>query len=142
MPATTNVKTQTGNRNIVQLNGITVGLVRGIDMNDDYGLEPATGVGDIHVQEHVPTVARHSVAVNTMVLINKNMRQLGIAVENGDGALKGLVFDIVVLSKDTGAVQRKYIGCSYGSGSVNVQANAIVVSSANFMALDVQGTGM
>ena len=141
MPVATNVKTQTGNRIIVQLNGIAVGLARGVDMNDDYGLEPATGIGDIHVQEHVPTVARHSVAVSTMVLITGNLRQLGIAVENGDGALNGLIFDIVTLAKDTGAVLRKYIGCSYGSGSVNVQANAIVVSNSNFMALDVQGTG-
>ena len=37
---------------------------------------------------------------------------------------------------------RKYEGCSYASGDVDVTKNAIIMSSAQFMALRVSGTGV
>lgn len=135
-----NLKTRSGNRILVMFDDKQVGLVRSVRASDDYSPEPASGIGDIHIQEHVPTVARHSLAVQAMVLNKGSMRKHGMAVENGDGALKGLVFDIVYLDKDTGEVLRKYIGCSYASGDVDVQAHQIVMNSAMFNALDVQGT--
>lgn len=139
---TTNVQTQSGNRIRVEFDGKQVGLVQSVRASDDYGLEPASGIGDIHVQEYVPGMARHSIAVSTMVLKQKNMRRAGLFIENGDTALKGLVFDIVEYDKDTNEVLRKYTGCSYGSGETDVSKHAITVSSGNFMALDVSGKGI
>jgi hypothetical protein len=140
--ATTNVKVRTGNRVIATIDGKQVGLLQNIRLSDDYGLEPASGIGDIHAQEHVPTVARHTVSASALVLIKGAMRELGLAAINGDDALKGIVFDIVVQSKDDGAVLRKYVGCSYGSGDIDIQKHAILVSNATFLALDVVGTGL
>lgn len=140
--ATKNVKVRTGNRVIATFDGKQVGLLQNVRLSDDYGLDPASGIGDIHVQEHVPTVARHSVSVGALVLIAGAMREAGISAINGDDALKGVVFDIVVQSKDDGAVLRKYVGCSYASGDVDIQKHAILVSNATFMALDVVGTGL
>jgi hypothetical protein len=136
-----NVKTRSGNRIVVFFDGKQVGLIQSISQNDDYSPEPASGVGDIHVQEYVPSMARHSLTVNAMVLKRGALLEAGIVPENGDAVLQGLVFDFEVYDKDNGALIRKYLGCSYASGSTDVSKHAIVTQSAQFLALDVVGIG-
>lgn len=138
----TNLKVRSGNRAVVSFGGTVVGMIRSVRANDDYSPEPASGIGDIHVQEYVPTMARHSLSVSGMVLRTGSLRQAGITAENGDAMLQGQVFDIEIFSKDDGALLRKYTGCSYASGDVEVQAHAILVNNATFNALDVSGTGL
>lgn len=137
-----NLQTRSGNRIVVTLDGQQVGLIQSVRMSDDYSPEPASGIGDIHVVEHVPTMARHSISVQTMVLNRKSLRKAGIAMLNGDAVLRGLVFDITSFDKDTGEVLRKYSGCSYASGEVDVQKHSIVMASGQFNALDVTGDAL
>ena len=137
-----NQKVRSGNRVTITLDGKTVGLLQNVRGSDDYGPEPASGIGDIHVAEYVPSTARHSVSCSSMVLNKGSMRELGIALENGDDALKGMVFDIVVQDKSDGSVLRKYLGCSFASGDIEVNKHSILVSNAQFNALDVTGTGL
>lgn len=138
----TNVKTRSGNRVIITYGGTQIGAMRSVRASDDYSPEPVTGIGDIHVLEYVPTVARHSLSCSQVVLINGSMRQVGIAMENGDAVLQGLVFDIEIYSKDDGTLLKKYMGCSYASGDVEITANAILVASGTFNALDTSGTAI
>lgn len=138
----TNLQTRSGNRIVVTFDGQQIGLVQNVRMNDDYSPEPASGVGDIHALEYVPTMARHNLTVSTMVLNKGSMRRAGISMENGDAVLKGFVFDIESFDKDTGDSLRKYRGCSYASGDIEVQKHAIVMASAVFNALDVSGIAM
>lgn len=135
----TNIKVRSGNRIVVVFDGKQVGMVRSVRANDDYSPEPASGIGDIHVQEYVPTMARHSISVSAMVLIKGALLESGIAMENGDAMLQGLVFDLEVFDKDNGTLLRKYIGVSYASGDIDVNAHQIVVQSGQFNALDVVG---
>ena len=135
-----NIKTQTGNRIVVVFDGKQIGLVQSVEMNDSYGLEAASGIGDIHVQEHVPTMATHSLSVSTMLLKKNSMLKAGIVPTNGEIALQGLVFDFEVFSKDDGTLLRKYTGVSYDSGSISVQKHAILVQNGQFKALDVSGS--
>ena len=136
-----NVKTRSGNRVAAVFDGKQLGLVRSVRMNDDYSPEPASGIGDIHVQEYVPTMARHTLSVSQMVLIKGAMLDAGIAMENGDAVLEGLVFDLEVYDKDNGQLLRKYVGVSYASGDIDINAHQIIVTSGQFNALDVVGTG-
>ncbi len=136
-----NVKTRSGNRVVVVFDGKQLGLVRSVRANDDYSPEPASGIGDIHVQEYVPTMARHSLSVQQMVLIKGALMNAGIAAENGDAMLQGLVFDLEVYDKDDGSLIRKYVGVSYASGDIDINAHQIIVQSGQFNALDVIGTG-
>ena len=66
--ATKNVKTRSGNRIVITYDGNTIGAMKSVRMNDDYAPEPVTGIGDIHVIEHVPTVARHTLTCQQVVL--------------------------------------------------------------------------
>lgn len=136
-----NLNVRSGNRIVVLFDGRQIGMVRSVRASDDYSPDPASGIGDIHVQEWVPTMARHTLSVSNMVLIKDNMQAAGIAPENGDAVLQGLVFDLEVYSKDDGKLLRKYVGVSYASGDIDIQAHQIVVSSGTFNALDVTGTG-
>lgn len=136
-----NLKARSGNRIVITLDDKQIGTMKSCRMNDDYSPEPVTGIGDIHVVEYVPTIARHSLSCSYVVLNAGALRDIGIALENGDDALNGLVFDIVIMSKDDGAVLRKYEGCSYASGDLEIQANAVVMANAQFNALNVTGTG-
>lgn len=140
--ATTRGIVQSGNRIQVEFDGKQIGLVQSLRMSDNYGLEDASGIGDVHVVEHVPSKAVHTIAVSKMTLRTELMRKAGLTPENGDAVLQGLVFDIVSYSKDTGQVVRSYINCSYDSGDVDVSAHRIVMSNAQFKALDVRGTGV
>ena len=140
--ASTNLKARSGNRVVVSFDGKQIGLVQSVRMNDDYAPEPASGIGDIHVQEYVPTMARHSLSVSSLILFVGAMRDAGISFENGDDALKGTVFDITVYAKDDGSLLRKYTGCSYASGDSEVNKHAILVANGQFNALDVSGTGL
>ena len=138
----TNLKTQSGNRVIVEFGGQAVGLIQSARLSDSYALEDASGIGDIHVIEHVPSKATHSVAVSAMVLFVGSLRAVGAIPENGDATLLGLVFDFVSYSRDTGQALRKYISCSYDSGDSDISAHRIVMTSGTFKALDVQGTNL
>ena len=85
-----NLKTRTGNKCAVMFGGIQIGLLQSVRMNDDYSPEPASGIGDIHVQEWVPTMARHNISIQAMVLNVGEMISAGVAAENGDAMLLGL----------------------------------------------------
>lgn len=135
-----NLKVRSGNRIAVVFDGKQIGMVRSVRGNDDYSPEPASGIGDIHVQEYVPTMARHTISVSSMVLIKGALLESGIAMENGDAVLQGLVFDLEIYDKDSGALLRKYSGVSYASGDIDINAHQIVVQSGQFNALDVTGT--
>lgn len=141
MVATTNLQTRSGNRIIVTLNGKQVGLLQSLRMNDDYGLEPASGIGDIHVIEYVPSMARHNLNINAMVLNKGSLLAQGLVPENADSVLLGIVYDIVCFDKDTNVLIRKYRGCSYASGDFEVTKHAIVMQTAVFNCLNVKGTG-
>lgn len=140
--STINLKTRSGNRVVVKLDGKNVGLIQSVRLSDDYSPEPASGIGDIHVAEYVPTMARHTLSVSTMVLNVGALRAAGLAALNGDDVLQGKVFDIVVYSKDDGAELRKYMGCSYASGDVEVNKHAILMNNGTFNCLDVSGSGL
>lgn len=157
-----NLKTYTGNRITVEFDNQIIGLVQSVRLNDSYALEAASGIGDIHVVEHVPTVAQHAVSVSNMTLFVGNMRDAGISTENGEHALRGLIFDIVIYGNTgsqatttlgAGGVPspvpgrgtqrlRTIVGCSFDSGDVEISAHRITMQSAQFKALDVVGTGI
>ena len=134
-----NLQVRSANLARVVIDGNEVGMLQNITMNDDYAPEPASGIGDILVQEHIPTVARHSISVGKLALRKTSLYKLGIVPENGEAVLNGQVFDFEVLDKENGDVIRKYLGCSFASGSIEVQKHAIVSYNCQFQALDAAG---
>lgn len=135
-----NIKTHTGNRIAVLLDGKQIGAMRSIRGNFDLSPETVSGIGDINAYEHTPTLARHSLSVSQMVLKKQNLMDVGIATENGEAALRGLVFDVEIFDKDNGRSLRKWTGVSYASGDIDVNAHQIIVMSGQFNAIDATGS--
>lgn len=130
------------NRVLLKLDGEVVGMAQNCRSSDDYAPDGASGIGDIHVQEFVPTVARHSLSLTQLKFRNESLRAKGLIPENGDAALRGVEFDILIQDKNGASVLRKYIGCVFASGDIDVQKHQIVSGTAQFLARDVQGTGL
>jgi hypothetical protein len=139
--AATNLQTRSGNRIIVLLSGQKVGLLQSVRMNDDYSPEPSSGIGDIHAVEWVPGMARHTLNVSAMVLNKGALLDQGIVPDNANIVLAGIVFEIEAFSRDDGTLIRKYLGCSYASGDIEITKHAIVMQSAVFNCLDTTSVG-
>lgn len=137
----TNLLTRSGNKIIATFDNKQIGLLQEIRFQETLDPQEASGIGNIHVREWVPTLQRLSITARWMVLNKQSMYNAGVGIpENGDDALNGLVFDIQILDAATGELLRKFIGCSYASGDVEVQKHQIVFSNASFLALDSSGT--
>lgn len=137
--ATENLKVRSGNTIKVLLDGKEVGLLQQVRASDDYAPDAASGIGDIHVAEYVPTLARHSLTVSAMVLSRGALRAAGVVSENGEAALRGLELDIVVYDKLSGEELIKYVGCVNSGGDVEVSKHAVLMENATFLARDVKG---
>jgi len=131
-----NLKVRSGNKIVVVFDGKQIGMVQSVRPSDSMGLEAASGIGDIHVQEHVATQAVHAISVSAMVLIKGAMSDAGLTLGTGDEALKGLVFEIEIYDKDQTTMLYKYVGCSFDSGDMDISAHRIIMQSAQFKALD------
>lgn len=144
------VRTQTGNLIDIKMAGESIGMLQDLRASDDYSPEPASGIGDIHVTEYVPTMARHTLSTSAMVLDSNSLRAKGISLLNGDDALKGQTFTIEVFQKNRpGAAAtsasnslRKYEGVTFVSGDIEIRKHAIVITNAQFNALNVSGEGL
>jgi hypothetical protein len=110
-----------GNHLLVKINGNNVGYIQTITAQDDYAPEPLSGLGDIHVREWVPTMARYTIAIDRMVLRQASLMDVaggmsdvpngpsgasgGTSTVNGKGiwedgyqAMQGFVFDIEAIA--------------------------------------------
>jgi hypothetical protein len=138
--AQVNQVVRSGNKIVAKFDNKDIGLLQDVRFTEDYAPTEASGVGNIHVQEWVPTMARYQVATRFMLLNKQSMYNAGIVPEDGDAVLQGLVFDIEVLDRATGKTLRKYIGCSYANGDIEVSKHQIVITSATFNCLQASGT--
>lgn len=135
-----NLRINHANRHQLLFDGYAVAFLESVSPDDDYGVEPQSGIGDIHVQEHTPSVARHTINVQGVIPKTRNLKQLGVLTENGDIALTGKVFDIVLVNLDTGSPARTYRGCTCARVGHQISKHRAISFSATFMALDVNGT--
>ena len=150
---TPRVFAKSGNKILIQFAGVTIGLCQSVDIQEDYGLEPCSGIGSIEVSEWVPTLARYTVHVEEIILQAGSMRSAGLIPEDAAAALVGKQFDITFVSTgNTGiagaanttvdaipALDRVIQGCTYASGNVRIEKNRVVIASAVFNAISVKG---
>lgn len=135
-----NRKVLTANRAVVRFGGQAVGLLQNVRASEDFGLQPATGIGDHKPLEHVPTQARIIINVGRMALKSASFQSVGIAPLKSDDVLDGKVFDIELIDDETGTLLRRYEGCSYASGDTEISKHQIIATNAQFHALDMDGS--
>jgi hypothetical protein len=70
---------RSGNKILVKFDNKTIGLVQDVRFTEDYNPTEASGIGNINVQEWVPTMARYQVSTRFMLLNKQSMYNAGIA---------------------------------------------------------------
>jgi hypothetical protein len=137
--ATNKVTVQTGNLVYVLLDNARIGMIQSLRAGDDYGQQEVSEIGNIHVVEYVPTLARHTLTAAVVSLKAESLESDGVAPENGDEVLQGRVFDVSVIDKTTGNELRRYINCTFASGDMEVTRHQVIVRNVTLLATDVRG---
>lgn len=127
------------NRARVFVNDVEFILLQNVRGSDDYAPEPVSGIGDIHVREYPPTIARHQFTLSGYMVKDEPAIANGIFSENGASRLDQDEFTVEIFDKD-GPLLRKYIGVSFANGSFNMTAHRLMMKDATFNARDVEGT--
>jgi len=130
------------NTHQILLDGKLVGGFRSVTLDTNFGVEGQYQIGDIDPVENIPNRAEYRVSVEQMVLRRTSLKDQGLQPENGAAALQGVVFDIVVLDKETGEPLLVHRGATFESGSVDVRASSVISSRASFRCLTTAGTGL
>lgn len=156
-----NVVVRASNRFTIVMGGKPVGMLQDLRCQDDYSPEPASGIGSIYVKEYVPTLARYTISTSQACMFKGALRQIGVSFQNGDDAMRGLVFDIEVHDRtieasvkdysstgtntpgleigaegEEGTLLRRYEKCSFASGDIEIRKHAIIITSATINACE------
>lgn len=132
------IVTYEANKSRVFIDGAEVKLLTDFTQSDNYALESVSGIGDIHVLQHAPTVARHEVRFSGYVKKPETLMSSGVIPENGDIALVGRTFTIEVFDKD-GPLLRRYEDCMCNNGEARMQRHGLLMKDAVFYAIDAKG---
>lgn len=143
----------TGNIVTIDFGKAKLGLVQTMQITEDFGVQPASGIGDIEPAEHVPGTSRIQLQMDS-ILIFKNAVDSALNVttelpatlndkESIDSAdiapseprriLEGRTFTITVMTMG-GVTIRQYLDCVYASGNFSIQKHSMISRSATFMA--------
>lgn len=144
MPYPKPIQTRTGNFALVYLDGNVVGLCQSVRGQVGFTVQPVYEIGNIDPVENVPTRGVYSCTVRKVTLL-RNDPLVALIPINGEDALKALVFDIEVYDKredGPASLLKKWIACTYDSGTISVDANQITIKDASFRALGVAGAGL
>jgi len=134
-----NKQAQSGNEIVLTFDGNVLGVIQSLRVSSSFAPQPVVGIGSIDPIEYVPTLSKNTVQVSSAALRNSTLRKLGIMPASSEDALKGLVFDILIIDKPTKAVLRKIESCSFDNASIDIRANAVVMTDASFNALSISG---
>jgi hypothetical protein len=154
----------TGNLVTVRLAGTVIGLVQGINVNEDFGMQPVSGLGDILPVEFTPGMARIQISCSTVYMLAEKLIQgtdLGDQITNGaksldtsgiapataSTVLRGRHFTIAIYAiapdlnyrtsiMTVGKPLRVYTDCVYASGTISFQKHTMVMRDAQFLARD------
>jgi hypothetical protein len=153
----------TGNLITINIAGSPIGLIQSLQAQEDFGLQPVSGIGNVAPVEHAPGTSRINLSCETIYIspgaaleagtpgkpanfASSTPTRLGgevstlekilIIPESVVSILRGAVFDIEVRKINQSVLVRRYIDCSYAGGSISFQKHQIVMQNATFMALD------
>ena len=137
------ILTYEANRSRVFFEGQTGGpvefiLLQNVRGSDDYAPEAVSGIGDIHAREYPPTMARHQFRLGGYMVKDEPAIEGGFFSEDGDQRLEQIAFDVMIATKE-GPELRRYLGCTFASGSFTLTAHRLLMKNAVFNALNVQG---
>lgn len=140
-----NKQVRSSNACLIVIRNLVIGIVTSLRISGDFALQDVSGIGDNVVIEYVPGVARVSVSMSGVQLIQANLAAAGIVPSSSvRDILNGNVFDTGVYTTTSGSMQPqnlliKAISCSPSSLGYSFDTGQSVKYDHQFVALDLAG---
>lgn len=141
----TNKQVRSANQVLIVVRNSVIGIASSLRISADFALQDQAGIGDNVVIEYVPGIARISVSLSGVLLIQQNLASAGIVPsQTVREILNGNVFDVGVYSSVAGSnvpssLLVKAISCTPSSLGYSVDAGQSLKYDHSFVALDLAG---
>jgi hypothetical protein len=125
-----------GHQVSIKVDGKEIGAARGLNMNQDFGVEPAHVIGTIMPIEHTPQRWSGTVELDKFFI----RRDVGVKANvdlSSEGVLIIQPVDIEAIDKQSGETVFIAQGCTLQSSGVQISANAYIGERATFTALRI-----
>jgi hypothetical protein len=140
-----NRQVRSANQVLIVVQNQVIGISKSCRIQADFALQDQAGIGDNVVIEYVPGIARITVSLSGILLLNQNLANAGIlpSVSVRD-ILNGNVFDVGVYSTTAGsntpnALLVKAISCMPSNMGYSVDMGQAMTYDHSFVALDLAG---
>ncbi len=125
-----------GHQILLKFDGQEIGAARGIDLNQDFGVDSAYVIGTVLPMEHVPQ--RWSGTVDLDKFFIRKDIGLGANIDvSAEGILNIQPIDIEIIDKDSKETLFVAQGCTLQSSSITISANAFTGERATLSALRI-----
>lgn len=125
-----------GHQITLKVGGKEVGAARGIEIHQDFGIEPAYVIGTTLPMEHVPQRWNGTLDLDKFYI----RKELGSGANfdvSSEGVLTVNAVDIEIIDKDSGETILVAQGCTLTSSSISIAANAFTGEKASLTALRI-----
>lgn len=125
-----------GHQILLKVNGVEIGAARNMDINQDFGVEPAYVIGSILPVEHTPQRWSGTIDLDKFFI----RRDIGIGANidvSSEGVLTIQPLDVEVIDKDSNQTLLVAQGCTLQSSSITIGANAFIGERATLTALRI-----
>lgn len=117
-----------------------IGRITNFTPNEDYGLQPAYGIGNFEPQELVQTRFGGNFTFSAFLIEKEKVKDLQY-IKTAGKSLKAAVKDILsaegftiqIIDKYTGDDIETYSGCKIGARGLNVTENAFLIRNGSGM---------
>lgn len=142
----TNKQVRSANQVLITVQNQVIGIVSSCRIQADFALQDQAGIGDNVVIEYVPGIARITVSLSGILLINQNLANAGILPSKSvRDILNGTVFDVGVYTTTAGtntpgSLLVAAYSCTPANMSYSVDTGQALKYDHSFSALDLGGS--
>jgi len=124
----------TGNHAEIKIDGQIVGLAQNVTVRDEMQWQKLHGIGDVSHKEFVPSMLTHVITGDSYLLASKNLRQLGLMVNDKDWPeIDG--FTVQIVDKKRGTNIDVYTECKFESHVRTIGKHSIAGTNFTIIAL-------
>jgi len=124
--------TSSGNRVLLKIKGETIGVCQNVSVDDNFDLQPITGIGDVETQEHIVGHITHNISGEKYFVASDTLRKLGF-VPTSEEWLTAPELEVEIIDTVSGTTIELYTGCKFNTHSRRYTAHR--VTGENFAIL-------
>ncbi|KAA0888767.1 hypothetical protein [Oryzomonas rubra] len=125
--------TATGNRVLLKIKGIVIGMCQNVSFDDDFGLQEVDGIGDLEVAGFEAGKLTHRISGEKYFVKSQTLVKLGF-IPNSTGWLTAPELAVEVVDSVSGETVESYSGCKFNTHSRKYNKHSITGESFQIFA--------